>query len=290
VCIAGLIYGPPYGLGRHIQAVSREDLNMFLLGDYVFSHFYDVAIASTKLSVLALYHRVFATKKIRILTNTTAAIVVLWLVAMEIVLGIGCRPIEGWWTGIDAQCVNKVNFTYSTNSINLILDLWIFLMPIPIILGLQTSTYKRLSLCFLFSVGLGTCAISAARLSFVVSVGAEDITWSVVPLGILSAWEPCGLILCANLPMTYRSLSSAFRQLRTSYSGSQSATSSGRRRTRDALYHDWIRMEKSGGLRGDRQGLPEVFVEKGSAVAPEDEATDASGIMVKRSFTQDFSH
>lgn len=28
-----------------------------------------------------------------------------------------------------------------------------------------------------------------------------------VPLGILSAWEPCGGILCANIPMTYRAIS-----------------------------------------------------------------------------------
>lgn len=109
----------------------------------------------------------------------------MWLVAMEIVLGFGCQPVQGWWdasVAATASCVNKVAFTYSTNATNLITDLWIFAMPIPVIYNLQATLNKRLALCFLFSIGLGTCALSAARLSVVVSVGSDDITCMILPL------------------------------------------------------------------------------------------------------------
>lgn len=135
-----------------------------------------------KLSVLALYYRIFAAYKFRIIIIITAVVVVSWLLAMEILLGLGCRPVQGWWdatVAATATCVDKVAFTYSTNITNLLTDIWIFLMPIPIILGLQASRDKKIGLCFLFSVGLGTCAISAARLSVVFTVGTEDITCRV---------------------------------------------------------------------------------------------------------------
>lgn len=31
VCVSGLVYGAPYGLGRHVEAVSAQDLQTFML-------------------------------------------------------------------------------------------------------------------------------------------------------------------------------------------------------------------------------------------------------------------
>jgi hypothetical protein len=115
----------------------------------------------------------------RIVIRVTAALVVAWLIEMEVVLGLGCQPIQGWWDSTvihTAKCVNKVAFTYSTNILNLIFDLWIFAMPIPVILKLNMNVEKRIALCFLFSIGLGVCAISIARLSVIFSAGSNDVT------------------------------------------------------------------------------------------------------------------
>jgi hypothetical protein len=106
----------------------------------------------------------------------TAAFVVSWIIVMEVVLGFSCRPIQAFWGEAEGKCINLVAFTYFTNITNLVTDLWIFALPIPIILKLQASKEKKIGLCFLFSLGLGTCAISAARLSFVFGVGSVDYT------------------------------------------------------------------------------------------------------------------
>ncbi|KAK6193743.1 hypothetical protein LQW54_012170 [Pestalotiopsis sp. IQ-011] len=181
-CIIGLTFGPPQGLGRHIEAITDDDLKTFMMGDYIFSHLYDVALASTKLSVLALYYRVFPVRGFRILVTLTAIFVVLWMTTMEVVLSFECRPIQAWWLAAEGKCVNLVAFAYFTNITNLVSDMWIFAMPIPIIMKLQTNTNKRLTVCFLFSVGLGVCAISAARLRFVFANASTDITWDAVPM------------------------------------------------------------------------------------------------------------
>ncbi|KAL2811857.1 hypothetical protein BJX63DRAFT_443827 [Aspergillus granulosus] len=214
LCISGLVYGPPYGMGRHIDVVDEEDLKTFMMGDYIFSHFYDFAITSTKLSVLALYYRIFPRTIFRRIVILTAVFVVLWLMTMEFVLGFQCRPIARFWDAdVDGECFNLVAFTYFTNITNLVTDLWIFALPLPIILQLQISRRTKIRLSVLFSIGLATCAVSAARLSVVVSQGSSDFTWAGVPLGILSVWEPLGGILCANLPISYHPLSSAFRKV-----------------------------------------------------------------------------
>ncbi|KXJ90657.1 hypothetical protein Micbo1qcDRAFT_71885 [Microdochium bolleyi] len=245
-CVVGLLFGPPHGLGRHIEAVSPADMAIFLKGDYIFSHFYDVAIATTKLAVLALYHRIFATPAFRRLVMCTAAVVMVWLVGMEITLGLGCRPIEAWWAAADGVCVNKVAFTYATNIINILLDVWIFIIPIPIICNLRTGQHKKVSLVFLFSIGLGTCAISAARLKYVFSTGTRDFTWEMTGLGILSAWEPCGGILCANLPVVYRYIVQMADRVRASLvsasNPSEVKTHSSAPRSQGRIQHNWERL------------------------------------------------
>ncbi|KAI0112060.1 hypothetical protein GGR51DRAFT_54150 [Nemania sp. FL0031] len=287
-CIAGLVYGPPQGLGRHVQALDPSDISTYLKGDYIFSHFYDFAIASTKLSILALYHRIFMASKMRIFILVTAGFVFAWLIEMEIILGLGCQPIQGWWdasVAATAKCVDKVAFTYSTNVLNLIFDLWIFAMPIPVIMKLNVNLGKRIALCCLFSLGLGVCGLSIARLSVVFSAGSGDVTWEEVPLGILSALEPCGAILCANLPIIYRQILRGFKII-----GSTAKTTGGNSDGSKELMspikttggHDWVQINNSG--RKKDTGFPKISVTRGKTGESEQELTPRGGIKVENDF------
>ncbi|KAI8959219.1 hypothetical protein F5Y11DRAFT_359399 [Daldinia sp. FL1419] len=286
-CITGLVFWASGSLGHHIEALSPQDVESFLMGDYVFSHMYDFAITSTKLSILALYYRIFAATKFRITVIITISFVTIWLIAMEVILGLGCQPIQGWWDAKVAEtaaCVDKMAFTYSTNVINLLLDLWIFTMPIPIILGLQASMERKLGICLLFSIGLGTCAISAARLSVVVTVRSNDVTWSELPLGILSAWEPCGSILCANLPLVYQPLVRNIRRIcsRIKTPRSQSRGMGGRPRSTS---HNWAQLDNS--IPSNR-ATSKVTITRGNST--ELDMIGRSGITVERDFRQEIHH
>ncbi|PWY69207.1 integral membrane protein PTH11-like protein [Aspergillus sclerotioniger CBS 115572] len=251
VCVSGLVYGPPYGFGRHVAALPPGEDEKFMRGDYIFSHFYDVAIASTKLSVLALYYRIFITPKFRLVVILTVVWVILWLMTMEIVLGLECRPIEKFWnSSVEGTCFNLVAFSYFTNITNLVTDIWIFLLPLPVILRLQITKNKKIGLSFLFSVGLATCAISAARLTVVVTQGSSDYTWAGVPLGILSAWEPLGGILCANLPVIYKSLASIFHSIKgtlRSRSANPSISQHQSKSTAHNHHNTWLQLHNGSG-------------------------------------------
>ncbi|KAL2866652.1 putative integral membrane protein PTH11-like [Aspergillus lucknowensis] len=298
LCISGLVYGPPYGMGRHVEAVPEEEVKTFMLGDYVFSHFYDFAIASTKLSVLALYYRVFPKATFRRVVILTAVFVILWLMTMELVLGFQCRPIQKFWDpDVAGECFNLVAFSYFTNITNLVTDLWIFVLPLPIILRLHLPRNRKIGLSFLFSVGLAyvplfrrvqnsgangdrTCAVSAARLTVVVSQGSSDFTWAGVPLGILSTWEPVGGIICANLPVTYKPLAAAFRKV----TGTSAAERS--RRTSHQSPRSWYRMENMG--RRKRNAHLEISTDN-ETQGTMDSRLEMGGIVVERSFNQESS-
>ena len=85
----------------------------------------------------------------------TAAFVIAWGIGITVTLALVCRPIEAFWdVTVKGNCLELVTFTYFTNISNLITDIWIFLMPIPVIWHLQLQTKKKLMLSVIFSIGL----------------------------------------------------------------------------------------------------------------------------------------
>ncbi|KAJ5752242.1 hypothetical protein N7520_009159 [Penicillium odoratum] len=132
-----------------------KEIEGFLKGDYVFSHFYDWAIATIKLAILSLYYRIFSTVVFRRFVIGTAFFVVLWLAAMEIALGLQCIPIQkAWDMNVEGSCVNLVSFSYFTNITNLITDIWVFLLPLPIIFRLHVTRRRKFELAGVFAIGL----------------------------------------------------------------------------------------------------------------------------------------
>ncbi|KAF2006254.1 hypothetical protein P154DRAFT_255849 [Amniculicola lignicola CBS 123094] len=243
-CASGLGYGPPHGMGRHVIVPSADDLTMVRKGDYVFSHFYDIALVTVKLGILAFYYRVFVVPVFRKIVLATSAFIIAWGIGITVTLALACRPIQAFWDStVTGKCVDLLTFTYFTNISNLITDIWIFLMPVPVIWHLQLQTKKKLLLCLIFCMGLATCVVSSIRLTVVLGHVSPDFTWSYVPLGAYAAFEPLGGILCTNLPIIWhmwrkrRPLlpgSSAFKSAPVSSTATPGSGGSGSRRSRIA--------------------------------------------------------
>jgi hypothetical protein len=142
-------------MGRHVIVVSDYDQMMVRKGDYIFSHFYDLALVSVKLGILAFYWRVFVHPVFRTVVLATAAFVIAWGIGITVTLFLACRPLSAYWdVNVVGKCLTMVNFVYFTNVSNLITDIWIFLLPVPMIWHLQLQTKKKLLLSFIFCIGL----------------------------------------------------------------------------------------------------------------------------------------
>jgi hypothetical protein len=136
-------------MGRHVIVVSQYDQMMVRKGDY------DLALVSVKLGILAFYYRVFVHPVFRSVVLATAAFVVAWGIGITVTLFLACRPLNAYWdASVTGQCLTMVTFTYFTNISNLVTDIWIFLMPAPVIWHLQLQTKKKWLLSFIFGIGL----------------------------------------------------------------------------------------------------------------------------------------
>lgn len=128
---------------------------VLLQGNYIFSHFYNVTLGMIKLSILAFYYRIFVTSVFRRIVLATIVFIALWILTITIVLALQCRPVERFWNpAVPGTCFNLVAFSYFTNITNLVTDVWIFLLPVPLIMRLNISNGKKLGLCGVFMIGL----------------------------------------------------------------------------------------------------------------------------------------
>jgi hypothetical protein len=69
-----------------------------------------------------------------------------------------CTPTSYIWTGwageTEGHCINQNHFWYSQASLNIVSDLAVIIVPLPRVFYLQLSPRKKISLFFMFSIGL----------------------------------------------------------------------------------------------------------------------------------------
>ncbi|KAK3048241.1 hypothetical protein LTR09_010402 [Extremus antarcticus] len=86
-------------------------------------------------------------------------------------------------------------------AINIILDLVVFVLPIPKILRLNTSTSKKIGICLTFLVGLFVTVVSIIRLQKLSQhLTSSNATWDIIPIAIWSQAEVNVGVVCACMP------------------------------------------------------------------------------------------
>lgn len=66
-----------------------------------------------------------------------------------------CTPISFFWNkNIEGTCIDVVMFYFSTAGISTLTDLWILIMPMPMVWGLNMPLRQRVSIMMLFALGV----------------------------------------------------------------------------------------------------------------------------------------
>ncbi|KAH7357488.1 hypothetical protein BKA66DRAFT_538275, partial [Pyrenochaeta sp. MPI-SDFR-AT-0127] len=140
----------------------------------------------TRLSYLAFYLRFAVTKKFRIVVHISVALVSTFGFATAIVSMTPCLPFEKLWTpGIPGRCINIKAYWTANPALNVIFDIGIFVLPIPLLWALKLPKRQRLSLVGVFALGLIVVIASILRLQTLLvmlnnPVYRSDNTWSTV--------------------------------------------------------------------------------------------------------------
>lgn len=160
---------------------------------------YSPALAFAKLSFLCLYLNLNPARGFRTGVYLTMFVVIGSCVGIVVSLLAACRPFAKNIdvTVVDGQCLNKTALYIATGILNIITDIMVLLLPIPMVLRLQMSTSRKIMLILLFSVGsmyvlpqaflmrtndgLSTCVTSAVRVALLPPMlTSKDASWDTV--------------------------------------------------------------------------------------------------------------
>ncbi|KAL8747133.1 MAG: hypothetical protein Q9190_000956 [Brigantiaea leucoxantha] len=163
---------------------------------------YNPAIACVKFSFLLLYRRVFPGRNFHIVLWLIGTIVFVysWIIVLTAIFQ--CRPIQAAWdiTITDAKCI-KFNVEVVIFAVfNVITDVAILILPIPVLWKLQIPMSKKIQLMGVFLTGGFVCVVSAYRISKEASLSLADAPWSDVDACVWSVVEVCVGIVSACLP------------------------------------------------------------------------------------------
>ncbi|KAG9816482.1 hypothetical protein KCU68_g18832, partial [Aureobasidium melanogenum] len=228
-------------LGRHYSSISSEDLKQlnkvstskslekfcpdtFSKAFWASVPVYQASLCLTKISILLQYRRVFVGSDIqRVILGSIGVIVVygLWSVFSTAFM---CTPVAYFWDrSISGHCLSRLGVWFANASINIITDVVICLMPVPVLNRLRLPRKQKYALIGVFSLGLFVCLTSILRLKALYDISVStDITWDNTPAAYWSSLECNFSIVAACLPMLRKTITRFFPRIFSSSSNPDS--------------------------------------------------------------------
>jgi hypothetical protein len=115
---------------------------------------YGLGLTFTKISILLLYLRLFATSRTRYGCYILLGVVIIygtWLFFSSI---FPCVPIRRFWDkSIPGHCLAFTPIWFTNASLNIATDLAIFVLPQRTIYALSLPKGQKISLCLVFALG-----------------------------------------------------------------------------------------------------------------------------------------
>ncbi|EOD50841.1 putative pth11-like integral membrane protein [Neofusicoccum parvum UCRNP2] len=192
-----------HGLGKHVWEVSpaeQMDLSKYL---YVSVIFYNGAVGLVKISILLQYLRIFATKRMQRACYVILVLNSMFAIETVIISVFDCTPIPFFWdkTIPNGHCVDFGAMWFSHASVNIVFDLVLVILPMPVINSLNLPRKQKIALMGIFALGTFASVTSMLRLQSIYNVSySTDITYDNVGAALWSAVEINTAIICASLP------------------------------------------------------------------------------------------
>ncbi|KAL6232853.1 hypothetical protein BDW75DRAFT_216757 [Aspergillus navahoensis] len=146
------------GLGYHFEYVQQTPeklvaLQKGLLANQVLD--FPFTVTPAKLSILLFYLRVFQIRSFRILSYTIGFLVLAHGIGVFFASVFQCSPIQYTWDKEipGGSCFNQQAFYRYVSLPNILTDLVILVMPMPIVWRLQTRLTQKLALTGVFLLG-----------------------------------------------------------------------------------------------------------------------------------------
>lgn len=170
---SALCYGSAWGLGRHELDVPPEWQPTLLRADYAFTVLYQPALMMIKTSILAFYLTLSKTSR----TFRWACFATLFVVnaggfALTMLTAFQCNPVSVTFdltTPSTAHCTDIVTIYLSSAPLNILTDLAILFLPMPILTSMRLPRKTKIILIITFSFGIFVAAVDVVRIAYLQS-------------------------------------------------------------------------------------------------------------------------
>ncbi|OJJ42669.1 hypothetical protein ASPZODRAFT_1285768 [Penicilliopsis zonata CBS 506.65] len=174
---------------------------------YIFEIFYVLNLLLIKLSILALYRRIFTdvSRFFRIGALICASVALAWALAFIPAAIFQCTPVAKAWEAVDREqgpghCIQlKIGF-YCVALPNILTDLAILALPVRICWQLHGSILYRLSIISIFLLGAFVVGVSLYRFTTLFAYSTRNVSGTIAPATVWSVIECAVAIICASLP------------------------------------------------------------------------------------------
>lgn len=168
---SAICYGCAWGLGRHEYNVPDEWQENLRKANYVFSVLYQPALMATKSSILSFYLTLptLGNKVFKWATIGTLVVVNVGGLGLGLFTVCQCIPVNAAWrfpTPDSATCTDIITIYLSSTPLNLITDLAVLLLPMPILTGMRLPRKQKIILIITFSFGAFVAAVDVVRIVY----------------------------------------------------------------------------------------------------------------------------
>ncbi|OHE95344.1 fucose permease [Colletotrichum orchidophilum] len=165
-----ICFGTRKGLGRFDENIPSGHWNSLRECEYVFSILYNPALMATKTSILIFYLRLSKnTKKVlRFASWVTLGIVNLAGTVLTLINIFQCRPVQAAWEiwRDTSQCIPLLTEFICSAPINIVTDLAILALPIPVLTGMRLPPRQKIILVLTFTIGIFVTIVDVVRIYY----------------------------------------------------------------------------------------------------------------------------
>lgn len=151
-------YGSPEAIGKLVVLQFKAQL----VGQVTWA----VAVTFIRASVLALYIRIFRTKSFRVTCYVVHGINAVFGAVTILGACLICRPISFTWDHSipGGQCGYQKSLDLFIGIFNLLMDVTVVVLPMPVLWGLQMAVGRKVTLSSMFMLGIIICVITLIRI------------------------------------------------------------------------------------------------------------------------------
>ena len=122
---------------------------------YAYEVIYGLSIGLTKISILLFYSRIFKDRTFKLALYVTLGLVAAFTFAIEVAVLAQCQPAHALWdiTYTPRKCMDLRTFFIGSGVPNIILNVIILVLPLPMVWALEIERRHKLALSGVFLLG-----------------------------------------------------------------------------------------------------------------------------------------